>query len=208
MNARLSMAGQILAVSAVVCALALVEAGPLVIDLEVTAQDIEEVLAIARGPEAGRAGFHAPYVFKGLPPVETIEVITERRRLALIAAERIAIGDPLFTRGTIRAEEALRPWRRRVAIAVKFAFPVNNSYTLAPPIDITLSGGPATRLDLHSETLFALPATNPSQPVPVVGARGEAVFDATAIGQATRTVMVKLGDREVVRQPIDFSVIE
>jgi hypothetical protein len=59
-------------------------------DLDVTPQDMEQVLAIARRPEAARAVFHAAYVFKGLPPVETIDVITERRRLAMMAAERIA----------------------------------------------------------------------------------------------------------------------
>jgi hypothetical protein len=50
-------------------------------DLDVPPQDMEQVLAIARRPEAARAVFHAAYVFKGLPPVETIDVITERRRL-------------------------------------------------------------------------------------------------------------------------------
>jgi hypothetical protein len=35
---------------------------------------------------------------------------------------------------------------------------------------------------MHNETSFALP-TNPSQPVPVVGARGEAMFDAASIGR-------------------------
>jgi hypothetical protein len=196
------------AAGAVVLALTTGPSGIRAIDLDVTPQEMEQVLAIARGPEGARAAFHAPYVFKGLPPVETIEVITERRRLALIAAERIALGDPLFTRGTLRAEEALRPWRRRVAVAVRFAFPVNNSYTLGPPVDITLTGGPTTRLDMQSETLFALPTTNPSQPVPVVGARGEAIFEAASVGQSTRTVVIRLGDREVARQPIDFSLIE
>jgi hypothetical protein len=179
------------------------------IDLDVSLQDMEAVLTIARGTEAVRAAFHAPYVLDtDDPALESLEVITERRRLALIAAERIAIGDPLFTRGTLRAEEALRPWRRKVAIAARFSFPPNNAYATAPPVDISLAGGPAQRLDLKGETLFAQPSANPAQPIPVVGARGEAIFDAVSLARASRTIVVRLGDREIARVAIDFSRID
>ena len=189
---------------------AVIGAGPaLAIDIDVSQQDMEQILTIARGTEAVRNAFHAPYLLStDDPTLERLEVITERRRLAFIAAERIAIGDPLFTRGTLRAEEALRPWRRKVAIAARFGFPVNNAYTVAPPVDISLTGGPAPRLDLKSETLFALPSTNPAQPVPVVGARGEALFDAVSLARASRTIVVRLGDREIARVPVDFSQVE
>jgi hypothetical protein len=178
------------------------------IALDIGPAEMERVLAIARGPETAREAFHAPYRFEAALPVESIEVITERRRLALIAAERIALGDPLFTRGTLRAEEALRPWRRRVAIAVRFAFPPNNAYTLAPPIDIALTGGESRLLDSTAETLFAMPPSPPGRPQPVVGARGEAIFDATTLAQATRTLVVTLGPQEVARVTIDFSRLD
>jgi hypothetical protein len=178
------------------------------IDLDVTSRDMEQVLAVARGSDDARTAFHAPYILRTPSPLDTLEVITERRRLALLAAEKIALGDPLFTQGTLRAEEALRPWRRRVAIVARFAFPVNNAYTTAPTVDITLADPLTPRLDLKSETLFALPGTNPAQPVPVVGARGEALFDATGVAQASRTIVIRLGDTEVARVPIDFSKVE
>jgi hypothetical protein len=179
------------------------------IDIDVSQQDMEQVLTIARGTEAARDAFHAPYLLDTRDPtLDRLELITERRRLAFIAAERIAIGDPLFTRGTLRAEEALRPWRRKVAIAARLGFPVNNAYTIAPPVDVSLTGGPAQRLDLKSETLFAVPSTNPAQPVPVVGARGEALFDAVSLARASRTIVVRLGDREIARVAVDFSRID
>ena len=177
------------------------------IDIDVTSRDMEQVLAVARGSEAARAAFHAPYILRARG-LEDIEVITERRRLALIAAEKVALGEPLFTQGTLRAEEALRPWRRRVAIVARFAFPVNNAYTVAPPVDIVLTNAPTPRLDMKSETLFALPGANPTQPVPVVGARGEALFDAVGIARESRTIVVRLGDKEVARVPIDFGRID
>ena len=72
---------------------ALPAVGLAAIDLDISARHIEAVLAVARGPEAGRAAFHAPYILKASDPlVERIEVITERRRVALLAAERIALG--------------------------------------------------------------------------------------------------------------------
>jgi len=189
-------------------ALTLGATGLSAIDLDVTSRDMEQVLAVARGSEAARAAFHAPYILRAPSPLEALEVVTERRRLALLAAEKIAFGDPLFTQGTLRAEEALRSWRRRVAIVARFAFPANNAYTTAPPVDIALTEAPTPRLDMKSETLFALPGTNPAQPVPVVGARGEALFDAAGIARESRTIVIRLGDKEVARVPVDFSKVE
>ena len=142
------------------------------------------------------------------PELDRVEIVTERRRLALLAAERIAMGDPLFTRGTLRAEEALRPWRRRVAITASFKFPVNNAYTLSPPVDISLVGGFAQRYESRTDTQFAIDSGVAGRPAPVVGARAEAVFDAVRIARESRTIVVRLGDREVFRRLVDFDRIE
>jgi hypothetical protein len=42
----------------------------------------------------------------------------------------------------------------------------------------------------------------------VVGARGEAIFDAVSLARASRTIVVRLGDREIARVAIDFSRID
>jgi len=175
------------------------------IDIDISPQDIETVLAIARGPEPERAAFHAPYILKTTDPtVERIEVITERRRVALLAAERIALGDFMFTHGTLSAEQALRAWRRKVTVVARFAFPPQNSYILAPPIDIALVDPDVPRVDMKGDTLFAMSTGVAGQSVPVIGAVGEALYDAVAIGQVAHTIVVKLGGREVARLPVDF----
>jgi hypothetical protein len=42
----------------------------------------------------------------------------------------------------------------------------------------------------------------------VVGARGEALFDAVSLARATRTIVVHLGDREAARVVVNFSGID
>jgi hypothetical protein len=178
------------------------------IDLQVTVEDMEAVLSIARGSAAERAAFHAPYLFSAADPtIERIEVITERRRLALLAETHIAQGDPFFARGTLEAERELRPYRGRVSVVVRFRFPPMNAYNMAPPIDISLLDGLVPRLEMKGDTVFALSAGGKG-PVPVAGAVGEAVYEGVAIGQTTRTVAVRLGDKEVARLKVDFSRLD
>ena len=183
-------------------------AGLNAIDLEVSVEDMEAVLTTARGTEAVRAAFHAPYLFSAPDPsIERIEVITERRRLALLAETHIAQGDPFFARGTLEAERELRPFRRQVSVVVRFRFSPMNAYNMAPPIDISLLDAPVPRLEMKGDTVFALGAPRRG-PAPVYGAVGEAVYEAAAIGQTTRTVAIRLGDQEVARLKVDFSRLD
>jgi hypothetical protein len=187
--------------------LSLATATAAAIDLQVSDNDIEAILKIARGPESGRAAFHAPYVIVLRDPVvERIEVVTELRRLMLIAESRVASADHLFLHGTLRASEALRPWRGRISVIARLHFPAQNAYVLAPPLDLTLAGedGTVPRLDFRGETLFGLGAGD-AAPLPVVGAVAEAAFRASAIGQAVGTVTVRMNGRELVQVPVDFS---
>ena len=180
------------------------------VDLDVTAQDIEAVLKIARGSDVERQRFHSPYVHTFNDTVERVEVITELRRLMVIAEERLAAGDRLFAFSMRPAEEALRPWRRRVAVAARLRFPLLNAYVTAPPVDIRLHGvsGEVPRLDGRSESLFALATGRPGEPLPVVGAAAEAVFDATVIGQRSYTVVVRMQGKDVAVRPIDFGRLQ
>src|SRR5262245_40269701 len=107
------------------------------IDLELSVSQIEAALQTARGSEAGRAAFHAPYVFNAVSElVERIEVITELRRAVVMAETRIAAGDRMFAQSTNSVQEALRPFRRRVSIVATIKLPEPNAYVLAPPLDI------------------------------------------------------------------------
>jgi hypothetical protein len=177
------------------------------LDLDVTSADIEAVLKVARSEGDGRILFHQPYVFPvDHPVVERVEAITETRRLMLIAESRIAAGEPLFAQGLIPATEALKPWRRRVAIVAVLRFGPQGAFVTAPPVDIQLGAKPGelTRLDIKSESEFGLPSRNPSDSLPVVGARAEALFDAVAVGQSVRTAIVRMQQEELVRVSIDF----
>ena len=181
------------------------------IDLDISPADIEAALKLARGPESARAAFHARYVFaSNHPTVERIEVVTEWRRVVLLAESRIAGGDHLFAHGSRAASEALRPWRGRVSVIARLRFHPQNTYVMAPPIDLSVrdNSGDVPRLDLRTETMLALSSGIPGERLPVVGAVAEAMFGAAAIGQATRTVVVRMDGAEVSRLAIDFSRFE
>ncbi|MEZ5292923.1 MAG: hypothetical protein R2745_17715 [Vicinamibacterales bacterium] len=169
--------------------------------------EIERVLAVARGDAAARAAFHRAY---GLeiehPVVERIEIVTERRRLALIAEARLAAGDWAFARGLWRAREALRPWRRKVAIVGRLRFPPQNAYVLAPPLDLDLIGraGRLPRLALEGATVFGLGTGAPNERLPVAGATVEALFDAD-VADTAREVVLRADGVELVRLALDVS---
>lgn len=190
-----------------VIVIALVGSRATAVDLDVSRGDMERVLKIARGPEVERTLFHAPYVYAINDIVERIEVVTELRRLMQIAETRMAGGDPLFAHGTLRAEEELRPWRRRIAVTARLGFHPQNAYVMAPPIEIRLRGasGEVPRLDMRSESLLALSTGVPDERLPVVGATAEALFDATIVGQRSYNAIVRMEDKEVATVTIDFA---
>ena len=124
--------------------------------------------------------------------------------------ERIASGDHMFEQGGRMVEDALRPYRRRVSVVARVRFPPQNAYATAPPIDIALTGtsGDVPRLDVRSNTQYAMASGAANQQLPLIGVDGEAVFDATAIGQTLRTAIVRLNGKELARVAIDFSRLD
>lgn len=97
---------------------------------------------------------------------------------------------------------------RAAALVALAVLPALNAYTLSPPVDISLAGGDSRRLDARTETQFAIDPGSPGRPVPVVGARAEALFDAVSLAKATRTIVIRLGDRTITRVPVNFGEIE
>jgi hypothetical protein len=181
------------------------------IDLDVSPVDVRDALTLAGGPKADRAAFHKPYVVATpAPTVESIEIITEFRRLVKIAEERIADGDPFFVQNMIAVQEAMAPFRKRVSIIAHLQFHPLNTYAVGPPVDVSLLDvfAELPRDDLKMETLFGLASGKPGQPLPVVGARAEAIFDATIVGQRYRTVLVRLEGKDVARVTVDFGRLE
>ncbi len=177
------------------------------IDLDVDARDRDVALQVARDTDAVRQRFHAPYIraVNG-EAVERIEVITETRRLVLIAEERIRAGDHAFARGVRAPQEALAPWKQRVSIVARLRLPPHNTYVTTPPMDVTLGIAPegVRPLAVERQAIYAQPMGAETIGMPIVGAVVESTFDAVAVGQRTLSVIVWLGAEEAARTTIDF----
>jgi hypothetical protein len=187
------------------------------ITLPLTRSDMERAAALARWPhsDAERARFHERYLVTVNEAtieswtVEQVEVITEFRRVELMAEEHERIND-LWGRGGVRdIEDATRPWRGRVSVVAHLGLRASGLYVGgAPPADITLRGPGAIapldvrRTDLHANcdgTLFGCAVT---------GGLVEGIFDAATIGQTQRLVTVVWKGTELARVTIDFAGLE
>ena len=182
------------------------------IDLDVTAEDIERVLAIARMRDKERAPFHAPYIVKvDAPFVESVEVVTELRRVVLLAEERIRKGDHGFGYSVTQARHAIAPWKQRVAFVARMRFHPQNNYVDVPNVEITLAGADGKPMGVLKQPILSLPTGTPAAAgdrLPVLGAMVEAVFDATTVGQTIREVIVWLEGKEVARTKIDLGKLD
>jgi hypothetical protein len=140
------------------------------------------------------------------PLVESIEIITEFRRLVKIAEARIADGDRFFSRNTLAAQEAIRPFHHHVSIVARVRFHPQNTYVVGPPVDVELLDRfePVPRLELQSQTEFGFATGKPKPQLPVVGVVTESVFDTDVVGQNYRTVVVRVEAKDVARLTIDF----
>ena len=92
-----------------------------------TRADMERATGLARWPrsDADRARFHRPYVVSltgvgtDFFAIKTVEVITEFRRLELIAEEHARLNDNFARAGLRDAEEAIDPWKGLVWIVAR-----------------------------------------------------------------------------------------
>lgn len=183
-----------------------VQALPLAaIDLDVTPEDIERALAIARSTDAERARFHAPYIRTlDVPFVETVEVVSEFRRVVLLAEERARKGDRLFGYSVSQTTQALGPWRRRVSIVARMRFHPLNTYVAVPEVDVGLEGVDAGRVGVLREPILALPSAQPGDRQPILGALVEGVFEAEAVAEGEHVCIVRLDGQEVARVTLDL----
>ncbi len=172
---------------------------------------MERALALARWPASDRerARFHERYIVpvSGVRieyvTLEQVEVITEFRRLELIAEAHAGLNDSFGRAGTREVDEAFAPWRGRLSIVAHLRFDVANRVISGPPdVTVVLDGA----RDMMPTTI--LPRTIGGGHGAPTGETVEAVFDATAVGQATRTVLVRWQGRELGRVIVDFARLE
>ena len=195
---------------AVACSLAaLLAVRAAAVALDLTPQDIERALAIARSSEAERARFHAPYIVALKDPlVERVEVVSEYRRVVLMAEDRALKGDRMFGYSTSMAQKAVAPWNRRVSIIARLRFHPQNTYVDVPPAEVILEGFERARIGVQREPIMSLPSLKPSDRLPVLGAVVEGVFDATLVHDGTRTFLVRLDGKDLARVFFDLGSLQ
>jgi len=182
------------------------------LNLHITSADMQRALTLARWPtaDAERSRFHGRYVFAVNSPtveyfaVQKLEVITEFRRLEMIAEEHARLNDTFGRGGLHEVEEALRPWRGRLSIIVSLVFDPTRYITGVPAVDLMLEGPTLLApLDTTRRGVYG----SGDHPV-LVGGMIESTFDADAVGQDVRQLFIHRGGKPIARPPIDFSRLE
>ena len=136
------------------------------------------------------------------PTVESIEIITEFRRMEMIAEAHAAANDLFARGGAIRdAEEALKPYRGQLSIVAHVQFGL---LTIgAPNVIIAVTGGPSPTpqaVDAKMKGIYVGDS--------LVGGDFEAIFRADSIGQTTRVVTVTSNGAQLQRVTVDFGALE
>jgi hypothetical protein len=179
------------------------------VDLDVTAQDIDRALTIARGRDADRARFHAPYIKKiNTPGLESAEIVTEYRRVVVIAEERTMRGDRHFAYSVSGARLALTPWKQRLSMIARLRFHPQNNYVNAPTIEVSLDGNAEAFIEVRIDPVLAAPSGQRGERLTVLGAVAEGVFDAVKVGQGTREFVVRVDRREIGRVSFNLDAID
>jgi hypothetical protein len=159
--------------------------------------------------EARRAAFHERYRQRlGGPVLQSIEVITEFRRLVLLAEEQGRQGEAAW--GAERAAAALAPYRGRLDLVLRLRFDPRNAYRSMPETALviyTRGGG-----DVQPTSLRATPANDagpvPPAGTPILAATVEAAFPASRIDPGRPSLVgVFLDGRELERIPLDLSAL-
>jgi hypothetical protein len=195
----------------VVMSLAIAACSPLAaLNLQLTTADIDRALVIARGRDGERARFHAPYIQNlNTAAVQTVEVVSEFRRVVLLAEEHILRGDRGFAYSTRMAEDAVRSWKGRVSVVVRLRFHPLNTYVGLPKVEITVDGpnADAALVGVLKEPQYAITSA-PGEQAALIGAVAEGVFDAALIGQTDRIMTLRLDGKVLSTARLDFRAVE
>jgi hypothetical protein len=183
--------------------------------LSMSGTETERALALARARDADRQQFHRRYLIDlAGPVVSQVEVVTEFRRLVIIAEEHVLRGDWMFTRSPRAAGEALAPTRGLITLKAQVRFNPLNTFIESPPYTLTMgatsAGSPLAALDtaLMPEYSVAFKARDGRNLSSLLGARLEANIAADRIGQTARSIGVALDGKEVARTTVDFGRLD
>jgi hypothetical protein len=176
-----------------------------------TRADMERATGLARWPrsDADRARFHRPYVFSlgGVATdffsVRTVEVITEFRRLELIAEEHARLNDNFARAGLRDAEDAIRPWQGNVWIVARLELTNRNRYVRDTP-DVGISiGGPQPVAAASARTTAVYGSESE-----LIGWNVETSFAAAPLRNRRAPIVIRFDGRELTRLRIDFAQLD
>ena len=177
--------------------------------INISDQDIAAALSIARSTDADRARFHAPYIKAvNTPFVERAELISEFRRVVLLAEERRAKGDHGFSYSNGAASAALEVWRRRLSVVARVRFHPQNTYITVPQIEMSMAGHERALIGVLKEPVYALATGTPGDFIPIMGAVVTGVFEAETIGQGEREFVIRMDGKELGRVSFNLAMLE
>jgi hypothetical protein len=176
-----------------------------------TRADMERATGLARWPrsDADRARFHRPYVVAltgaatDFFSLKSIEVITEFRRLELIAEEHARLNDNFARAGLRDAEEAIRPWQGLVWIVARLDLTAGNRYVSGDPdVDIAVGGQhPMASTSARVTTIRGSEGE-------LTGWTVEAAFPAPLLKDRRVPILIRFDGHELTRVRIDFAQLE
>ena len=147
----------------------------------------EFALRVARGSTAERVSFHAGYrSIAADPGIDHVEVITELRRLVLLAETHAGPKGSRW-RDAGEAAAALAPYRGLLTLEARIRFHPRNGYTALPSLEVHLDGTATTQppLDVVVEPVYGAGPAPVDGPPPLVGAVVAATFAAPAVRGGT-----------------------
>jgi len=164
---------------------------------------VEFALRVARGSTAERVAFHAGYRSVAADPgVDHVEVITELRRLVLLAETRSAAGG---WRDAREAAEALEPYRGRITVQARVRFHPQNGYLSVPRLDLHLASASTMQpaLDVYVEPIQGPVPASGGVP-PIVGAVVESTF-VTPPSRGVHTLVTHVDNTYLLLATIDLT---
>ena len=183
--------------------------------LSMSSGEIERAQAVARSRDSERQRFHARYLINLPDPVvPQFEVVTEFRRLVIIAEDHVLRGDWMFTRSVRAAEDALSATRGMITIKAQVRFNPMNTFIESPAYTLAI-GAPSTGAPLESVSTTLSPQysvpfkTNDGRTLSsLLGVGLEASIGTNRIGQTARTIGVMLDGKDLARTVVDFARLD
>jgi len=161
-------------------------------------------LRVARGSTAERVAFHAAYRSVAADPgVDHVEVITELRRLVLLAETRSAAGG---WPDAGEAAEAMEAYHGRLTVQARVRFHPQNGYTSVPPLDVQLASAATMQAahDVRVEPIHGAGVPASDGGPPIVGAVVDTTF-ATPAARGVHTLVIHVDNVYLLLATIDLT---